>query len=225
MMNDRQKTANEVRKRIGFLLLPVLLFFFSCEDETVNYHLGEYYQEIVTVLEKNVFVSDAGKTYFNVHSNDSQSYDENVRRVFLTYSYAKEKIPPYDQAIIVLGSSPVTTGDLKAVSQKEINDFPTDPILLESLWIGSHYLNMQFYFDYKSEMHTIGLLTDSTRLDNDTIRLYFKHDIKNDPPGHPTHLFLSFDLEKVLNKPENNRPLLIHIHTGNYGNKTYELKY
>jgi hypothetical protein len=224
-MNSRQKAENEGRRRICFLLLPVLLFLFSCEEEPVDYGLGEYYQEIVTVLGENVFVSDAGKTFFNVRPIDGQSYDKNVKRVFLTYSYAKEEIPPYDQAIIVRGSSSVATGDLKAVSQKEINDLPDEPVYLESLWIGSHYLNMQFYFDYKSEAHAIGLLTDSTRLDNDTIRLYFKHDLKNDPPGHPTHLFLSFDLEKVLNKPENNRPLLIHIHTGNYGNKTYELKY
>ena len=97
--------------------------------------------------------------------------------------------------------------------------------MLESVWPGSHYLNMQFYLNYKSEAHKIGLLTDSTRLGSDTLLIRFIHDTNNDPPGYPSHAYLSFDLKEVLGDPGKSRPISVQINTSNYGNKTYTFDY
>ena len=84
---------------------------------------------------------------------------------------------------------------------------------------------MQFYLNYKSVTHKIGLVVDSTRLESDTLRMYFVHDSDNDPPGYSSRACLSFDLEDVLGTPEKARPVSVQINSGNYGNKTYEFRY
>ena len=84
---------------------------------------------------------------------------------------------------------------------------------------------MQFYFDYKSEKHQIGLLTDSTRLDSDTIRMYFVHNTNNDPAGYPAHSYLSFDLKGILGAPGKARPISVQINTTYYGTVNYGFEY
>jgi len=151
---------------------------------------------------------------------------EANKRVFLTYSYAEKENSLYNHAIVAHGISEIAQSELKAVDKARIDSFPAEPVFLESVWIGSHYLNMQFYFNYLSKPHSIGLMTDSLQLRADTIHLYFKHDSNLDPPGYPVHLVLSFDLEQALGKPvENKKPLAVHINTDNYADKTYKFNY
>jgi hypothetical protein len=213
-------------KTITFFLLACFsVFFFSCdEDAAVDYGLGEYYQHIATVLNDSAYLLDSGETLYNVKYRANKPREAN-KRVFLTYSLEKEKSAPYDRAIALHGLSEIASGELKAVDETEIDFSSSVPIRLESVWIGSHYLNMQFYFNYKSQTHSIGLLTDSSRLSGDTLHLYFMHDKNQDLPGYPVHLFLSFDLEKVLGRPENTKNLLLNINTSNYADKPYEFKY
>jgi hypothetical protein len=207
------------------LFIAVLLSFFSCEDDTVDYGLGEYYQNLATVLNDSAYILDSGESLYNVNYEQNKPLDAN-KRVFLTYSYAEKENSLYDHAIVVHGISEIAQSELKAVDKARIDSFPAEPVFLESVWIGSHYLNMQFYFNYHSKSHSIGLMTDSLQLHADTIQLYFKHDTNLDSPGYPAHLFLSFDLEQVLGKPvENKKPLAVHINTDNYADDTYKFNY
>jgi len=211
--------------RIAYLGI-LLLLFSSCEKDTVDYGLGEYYREIVTALEEEyTYQLDNGETLYEVNPRSNTPY-ETGQRISLTYSYLGEKTSTSaPQGIVVHGASPIAQGTLKAISKEELETFTNHPIRMESIWIGSHYLNMRFYLEYKSETHTIALLCDENDLDKKEITIYFKHDTNNDPPGYFSSMQTSFDLSQVLGTPKGDRTLHINIQTSNYGNKNYQFNY
>jgi hypothetical protein len=214
-----------MKTTILLLLACFPFFFFSCgEDGNVDYGLGKYYQNIVTVLNDSVYLLDSGEPLYNVNYRTNKALEAN-KRFFLTYSFMEEIIEPCGRVITLHGASEITLGKLKAVSKVVIDSVPTFPVRLESVWIGSHYLNMQFYFDYISKTHSIALLTDSARLSDNELHLYFKHDTNGDSPGYPVHLFLSFDLKEVLGSPEKQKEILLNINTSNYADEPYEFEY
>jgi hypothetical protein len=215
-----------ISRIIIFLFFPFSSFFFvSCEEDNVDYGLDAYYQNLAVVLNDSVYMLDSGETIYSTNYKTRKSL-ETGKRVFLTYSYLPEQpVVSYDRAVVVHGFSEITSGQLQAVSKKEVDELPVEPVRLQSAWLGGRYLNMQFYINWKSTPHSIGLLTDSTRLQADTVSIYFKHDLNGDLPGSLTHLFVSFDLADVLGAPGNEKPLLVHINTSNYANKIYKFNY
>jgi hypothetical protein len=215
-----------MKKTGKYLLSCFILFFFSCEEGVVvDYGYDKYYEELATATnEKEVFLLDNGKILFNPNPDADNSFKNNDR-VFLHYSLLPETKTAYDQTIRINFSSKIPLGKLTSANKKEITDAPAIPVHFESVWIGSHYLNMQLYINRFSEAHSIGLLADASSLQSDTIRIYFKHDNKKDTPGYPAHLILSFDLEELLGNPEHEKNLLLNIVTDNYGDKTYKLNY
>jgi len=198
-------------------------FLFSCEDKTVDYGLNEYYVEIVTAQNENAFLLDNGKIITATDNENNKQYTSGDR-VLLNYTLLTTNTSG-DYSVRINGSAKIPQGKLTLSDEASINSFLKEPILLESVWLGSHYLNMQFYLNYKSEAHKIGLFADSTRLKSDTLKMYFTHDINNDPSGYPSHTYLSFDLREVLGDPGKARPISVQINTSNYGNKTYEFEY
>ena len=205
----------------------ILLFLFSsCEKDTVDYGFGEYYKEIVTALEENhTYRLDNGETLYEVNPRNNTPHEDG-QRISLTYSYLGEKnTTPAPRAITVYGASAIAQGKLRAISKEELETFDNHPIRMESIWIGSHYLNMRFYLEYKSEAHTIALLCDENDLDKKEINLYFKHNTNNDPPGYFSSMQSSFDLSQVLGQPKGDRTLFVNIQTFNHGNKNYQLSY
>ena len=199
-------------------------FLLSCEDKTVDYGLDTYYVEIVTAQDENNFLTDNGKLIIATPAENNKTYTFGDR-VLLNYTLLSATASGSDYSVRINGSAKIPQGKLTLSNDSAIASAAVAPVLLESVWMGSHYLNMQFYLDYKSVAHSIGLLTDSTRLESDTIRMYFTHDTNSDPPGYPSHAYLSFDLESILGAPGNARPVSVQINTSNYGNKTYEFEY
>lgn len=205
------------------LFLTVL---FSCEEDKIDYGLGEYYEEIATVLNDSAYLLDSNISVVNINAyRRGEKSPEAGKRVLLMYSYTNMEIPPYDRAVIVHSVSELSTGELKLVGRKDIDSLRADPLRLESIWLGSRYLNMQFYLNFKSEVHSVGLFTDSIGLHNDTVHIYFKHDSNNDPPGYPVHSFLSFNLGKVLGNPEKKKILSVKVKSDNYVDEIYEFVY
>jgi hypothetical protein len=217
--NPRESVLS-VSSAFYFLLLSSFLFSSCTSSPSVDYGLGKYYVEIVTALGENTFRLDSGKTLYAVSGKTDKSYEAGDR-VVLSFSYMEKTI---DQ-VTVHASSKISLGALKSVEEKEIVGFADDPVRLESLWIGSHYLNFRIYMEYKSEKHTIALFTDKNKLEQPEMDVYFRHDAKNDPSGYPVFVYLSFDLKETLGEPEGSKILQIHLNTTNYGRKTYELNY
>jgi hypothetical protein len=214
-MTERREPA-----MTGIVAFFSLLSFFACTSESVDYGLGEYYVEIATALEKNAFLLDTGKTVRNTNGKTDKSYEPGDR-VYLNFSYTENST----SEIIVHSSAKISKGVLKAVKAKEITESMNDPVRFESAWMGSHYLNLQFYIEYKSEAHTIALITDESKVNDSEVKIYFRHTNNNDSPGYPSAVHVSYDLSTVLGEPLGDRTLLIDFSTTNYGNKTYKLNY
>ena len=205
---------------INFIIFAI--FLFSCEDKSVDYGLDKYYVEIVTVQNNNLFLSDNGKIITATSDESNKTYASGDR-VLLNYTLLTASGNNY--SVRINGSAKVPLGKLTLTDDLAIQSSAKEPILLESVWLGSHYLNMQFYLNYKSVTHKIGLLADSIRLESDTLRMYFTHDTNNDPPGYPSHTYLSFDLKDVLGDAGKGRPISVKINTNDYGNKIYNFAY
>ena len=206
------------------ITLSALFFFSSCENRTVDYSYDKYYVEIATAQAENRFLLDDGKTIVVTNEEKSKAYTTGDR-VLLNYTLLSETISENELTVRINGSVKVPQWQPVSTDENAIHTAAKEPVALESIWLGSHYLNMQFYLNYKSETHKIGLLVDSRYLNSDTIRMYFTHDSRNDPPGYPAHTYLSFDLENLLGAPEKAQTILVEIHTRDEGNKIYEFKY
>ena len=199
-------------------------FLFSCENKTVDYGLDTYYVEIVTAQNNNQFLTDKGNLLVATSEENQKTYVSGDR-VLLNYTLLDTTASGSNYSVRINASAKIPLGKITYVNASVIQSAVKEPIQLESIWIGSHYLNMQFYLNYMSTTHSIGLLVDSTRLQSDTLRMYFIHNSNNDPPGYPVHTYLSFDLKDTLGDPGETRPATVQINTSDYGNKTYEFEY
>jgi len=218
-----QKSSIAGLTRYSLLLfIAVAGFLCSCKDKTVDYGLGAYFVEIVTVQGENQFLTDNGKTL--VTTENKKNYITGDR-VLLNYTLLSSTDSGNDFNVKINGSAKIPLGKLTLTNDSAIKASPRDPVQLESVWIGSAYLNMQLYINYMSASHKVGLIADSTLLHSDTLRLYFTHDTNNDPPGYPSYTCLSFDLKNILGSPAKMRPISVQINTGNYGNKICEFMY
>ena len=209
------------------LYIPGIIFvsiLSACEEKNVDYGLDVYYVEIATAQSSNEFLPDNGKTIVAAQDENAKTYAFGDR-VLLNYTLLSSTASGDGDSVRINGSAKIPLGKIMLKSDSAIRSESKEPILLESVWLGSRYLNMQFYFNYMSEKHTMGLLADSARLKGDTLRLYFVHNTNNDPPGYPAHSYLSFDLKDVLGEPGKARPISVQINTDNYGIKTYGFEY
>jgi len=202
--------------------IAIACFLFSCKEKTVDYGLDTYYVEIVTAQGGNRFLADNGKALVVTENQKTFSSGD---RVLLNYTLLSSTASGGDWNVRINGSAKIPLGKLVLTNDSTVKASPRDPVRLESVWLGSNYLNMQLYINYLSATHKVGLIADSTLLQSDTLRLYFSHDTNNDPLGYPAHTYLSFDLKDVLGSPLKTRPILVQINTSNYGNTTYEFEY
>jgi hypothetical protein len=209
---------------LAWITLSAILFFSSCENKTVDYGYDRYYVEIATAQTENRFLLDNGKTIVTTSQEKSKPYSVG-ERVLLNYTLLSETIDGNERTVRINSSVKIPQSKPVWADENAIHAAIKAPVASESIWMGSHYLNMQFYLNYKSETHKIGLLVDSNHLNSDTVRMYFTHDPNNDPPGYPAHTYLSFDLEDLLGAPMKAQTILFHIHTRDEGNKIYEFKY
>lgn len=215
-------TRNPLIRYLFSIIFASMLF--SCGDKPVDYGLDTYYVEIVTAQNTNEFLTDNGKLIVAEPVEKAKTYTFGDR-ILLNYTLLPSTASGDNNTIRINSSVKIPLGKLALSNGAAIQSSPKEPVLLESVWLGSHYLNMQFYLNYKSVTHKIGLLTDSTRLASDTLRMYFTHDTNNDPPGYPSRAYLSFDLKDILGDPVKSRPASVQINTSDYGNKTYEFEY
>ena len=223
MLTQLKISWKSVRSSVGAPLVSalLLLFLLSCSPaDEVDYGFGEYYVEIVTALENNAFLLDQGRTIYDSNKTARQSFAAGDR-IYLYFSYGKTLSDP----ITVHGAAKVFSDVLKTMAKEAIAQETNDPIQFVSAWIGSYYLNMDFYFEYRSVAHKIDLVIDEKWMDDSEIHIYFRHNKNGDAPGYPISVYASFDLSKVLGEPQGDRTLFVHFDTGNYGNKTCTFKY
>lgn len=216
-------------RRLHILIIIVCLFLPACGGDDVDYGLGEYKVDLVTVAKQNnadiYFVLDNGKTLFSLDNALVPANIQNGQRVLLNYSFTSEKTSGFDYTVKINYISGIVQGNLEKIGPADLSALKNDPVQFESVWIGGKYLNMTFYFDYHSGQHQISLVRDTTIQQTDIVYLQFRHDRKNDPPGSRRKVIASFDLSKALGNPEGNKELSVEFNTTHYGVKSYHLEY
>ena len=214
----------KINWKFNFLLVVVgatlTVALPSCADKTVDYGYGEYYVEIVTALDNHSFRLDNSTIIHDSNKTAKQTFASGDR-VYMYFSYGNTPSDP----IKVHGASKIFSDALKTVKEETIPQQTDDPVHLVSSWIGSYYLNLYFYFEYRYKAHKISLVIDEERVDDSEIHLYFRHDLNGDASGYPSPVYASFDLSKVLGEPQGDRNLFVHFNTTNFGNKIYTFKY
>ena len=205
--------------------LCLIMLYTACSEDKVVYDIGEYKLDLATVQfdnDKQAFLLDNNVLLLN--GRDSKNVEAG-QRVLLNYSYLEEISPGYDHVIKVNGIAVITLGKLEGVNPVTIDTMTNKPIHLESAWIGSRYLNISFYMNFHSTKHSISLITDKSKVDEEEIFIYFRHNDYGDPPGSMHKIIASFDLSNVLEEPDGDRQLIVNINSSNYGEKDYLLKY
>jgi hypothetical protein len=197
------------------------LSLVSCHtDPVVDYGFGEYYVELATVVDDHVFLLDNGQTVYDSNRTANLSLAAGDR-VYLSFSYGKSLSDP----ITVHGAAKIFSHTLNAVPEETLSKQPNDPIRFESAWIGSSYLNLHIYLEYRSETHKIALLTDKDSVNGSEVHLYLLHDKNNDAAGYWISLYASFDLSQTLGEPRGDRTLYVHFNTAGSGPAIYTFKY
>jgi hypothetical protein len=199
------------------LLLSTLVACSS--DPVVDYGMGEYYVELATALGNNDFLIDSGQTLHDSNKTAQRTFSAGSR-VYLSFSYNETP----DDPITVHGIAPIFSDYLKTATQTVLSQQKKDPIRLESVWIGRHYLNLKFYMEYRSASHKLALLMDEQETPNPEAHLHFAHDKNNDAAGYPTSLYASFRLNDILGEPQGTRTLHIHFNTDK-GEKIFTFNY
>ena len=200
--------------------LWLVLALASCSPDVVDYGFGDYYVEIVTALENNTFRLDSGTILYDSNKTAEKTFAAGDR-VYLYFSYGDTPSEP----ITVHAASKIFSDALKPMTEEAIDQQANVPVRLESAWVGSHYLNLHCYIEYRSKAHKITLVVDEEKADDLELHLYLRHNDNDDIPGYPTSIYASYDLSDVLGEPQGDRSLLVHFNTTNYGNKIYTFKY
>lgn len=108
------------------------------------------------------------------------------QRVILNYSFLK------GDTIRVNSVVDIFTDSIRSVGFPE--QLETDPVKIQSLWMGGGYLNLIIETEYHSQPHKVALFRDIAA---ETTDLWFSHSRDEDPPGYQKKMYLSFSLEAL----------------------------
>lgn len=178
------------------------LGFSSCSDDD-GYSLDKYWVSIATINEigDNIydFTLDNGEKLWvaaPVGLNLNPKYD----RALINYTLLSGEKDGYDYYIRlnryyeVLTKKPIYIASGDEVKQDSIGN---DYIKVHSMWEGGGYLNIRFGYNAGGTYaHMLNLLSDKEDLglNDDVVKLEFRHNQKNDPEYYPTSGYVSFDL-------------------------------
>lgn len=180
--------------------------------------MGEYYVDVVKVLSSNTFSKlDQNETL--LVSEKSLTSVEAGSRILLNYSYLDKKENGFSVKING-GSSMLCDSIVK--NTVLIEQLTSEPILLETVWLGLQYLNVSCYVDFYSNGPVAALVLDE--YDGQTCRLSFIYDKRKDPAGSRRKINASFDLSNVLGKPAGTKKVIVSFNNKER-DKVFEFTY
>lgn len=209
-----------------WLLALLLLLTTACEQEEDIY--GIFYADIVTCHRSN------SGTYFTHQATDSAPLDtlypvgtvneaktgEGVR-VLLQYRPV-ETLGENRQRVEIQTLSSIHFDTLRLVSHEQMAQLPDDTLYLQSVWKTGDFLNLRYRIDYHSRPHTLMLVADESSLAGDTLKMELRHSRNDDPEGHWTNLYSSFNIEGYRSRPYTT--LQLYVNQVNFNYKYYYFK-
>lgn len=147
-------------------------------------------------------LNDDNRKLLPKNAHEAKEAPKDSARVLIVFNIlADESVPGYDYVVTpaymasirVYG---VTSSSAAAIASDSSFDRPRN---VENVWIGSHYLNVDYFFFYgvAPEEHEVSLLRDTATLPGEDVKLVLKHDGKGDKGEKPHQNIVSFDLESL----------------------------
>ena len=186
---------------------------FSCSDDEQEGIYDSQIELATTQIrgEQFYFLLDNGKTIF---PDKEITYDlRDNQRVRILFSVVQENPESFEATATIHSLAFIQVFPILRQEQQSGND----SIGVESIWIGSHFLNFAFYIYADSKEHSINLLQTKS-LENDSIHFKISHNANNDFPAFRKRGIVSFDIKDL----ERHKPVTLAITVDTYsGKKTY----
>lgn len=192
-------------------LTVIFLFASACEKESDR--IDNFFVEFATVVkpaDRITFQLDNFKTLIPVELKNYSG--KNGQRVILNYT------PLCGDTVKINSINDIFTGVIQ--ESNAVTNLITDPVKVQSVWVGGNYLNLILEIEYFDKTHVIGLFRDTQ---STTIDLYFSHSKENDPPGYVKKLYASFLLSSIKSTNGSPTPFCFHVHT-HTGVRMFELE-
>lgn len=195
-----------MKRNIAFIWGICVLFSIPGCDKDGASRIDDYFVEFATALK------DGTSVKFQL-DNDQ----------ILTPDVAGSFSDKADGQRVVLNYTPKSGGVVKINSASDIftallrtDNFPseyfTDPVKIQSLWVGGKYLNMIAEVEYHDIRHSAALFLPQPSKPNE---LYFSYSRNGDGAGYPRKIYLSFSLDELKKRTAGTSPydFVVYVNT------------
>lgn len=224
-------------KKYFLLFLLPLFFFFSCDDDD-GYSLGKYWVSIATVenpddtpyfylrLDNEELLWTAATNLYNYRPKTGQ-------RVCAVYTILNDKPEgsAYQHDVKLNDAYNILTKNVFYITPEQQDSIGNDPIGVDDMWIGSNYLNIEFYYGGYYKTHFINLVKDDSKeYDDNKLHLEFRHNGNEDERKYKMRGIVSFDLLSLFISPldessQEKTDLVIHVKNIDGEEITYDFQY
>jgi hypothetical protein len=204
------------------LLLPLLIACNNSDD--LN---GRYWLDIATVENPNAsssfyFRLDNDTVMWTAATNFPYFRPATGKRIIANYTILSEKADtfPYHFDVKLNDWYEVLTKGIFIITPEKQDSIGNDEIHIKNMWIGSHYLNVEFVYPGYNKIHFINLVYDSLKTYTDgKTHLEFRHNANNDYPSRNLWGVASFDLRSLQASAAADSVQLV-VHTKEFNSTT-----
>lgn len=211
------------------LLLVILNSSFACNDND-GYSLNDFRISVATVIPESQtsysLLLDNGDKLWPAAS-DVLYRPKVEQRVFVNYTLLSGEMSGYDHYIKVNHIWDILTKPVIKLTIENADSIGNDPIRMNDLWIGNHYLNTEFSFNYSGvRPHAINLVQNETiaNEDADILVLEFRHNSYKSNSNTLFDGFACFDLKPFQKEGKDSIKIKVIVKDWD-GEKEYELIY
>ena len=217
-----------------FLFVAVMsLLFISCNDDE-GYSLNDVWRSIATVENPDdeahfFFTLDNGKRMWTVATSNPQYKPKDGQRIIADYTILSDGPADgsYQHDVKLISAYKILTKEIFGITPETQDSIGNDPVVIEDIWIGNDYLNVQFVYKGQNKTHMINLVSDQSKQYDDKIHLEFRHNANDDAPTYNMRGIVSFNLRSLQEEGIESLPLAIHVRESSESDdeKVYELDY
>lgn len=213
------------------IVLSAFIFLWSCSKDAD--YVYPTFTSIVTVENPDSVSGFRFITDNNDVMKVTSTYFPNYRpktgqRILANYSILSEGAVGvgYNHKVALNDVYQVLTKDVFKISSSTQDSIGNDAIEVRNIWVGNHFLNVEFVFAGYTKTHYVNLVSDASKTYNDgKVHLEFRHNANSDYQQYSRWGLVSFDLNSLKTSAVGDSVAMV-IHTKEYAtpsNKTYQL--